>query len=197
MKNKALYYVRFDKLLRALRGLMLAAIVLFVVGGAWHLFSGGEPIKTLLESNLDVSDDIKTKINGFKMVEKSGNNDFWTVEAGKASLTGDQMRMDEVRMDYKSGKKADASFKLNAAKAEMDVKTQNAVFSGGVTVKTPRPVTVETDRLDWTGVRRIISTELPVRVSVNSGVITGRDLVLTLDKQTLTLNKPVRARFGN
>ena len=78
----------------------------------------------------------------------------------------------------------------------MDNNNQNATFTGDVRAKTPRPVTIETDRLDWNSARRVISTASPVRVWASSAVLTGRDLFLNLDKQTLALSGGVTASLN-
>jgi LPS export ABC transporter protein LptC len=196
MKNKAHTYIRFDKLLRGLRALMLVAILLSAGGVVYHLFAVNEPAKTWMESNLDVGDGIKTKIAGFKMHEKSANHDTWVVEAERASLANDEIEMGKVKMNYVSGTRAETSFELTALKAVMDNKTQNAAFTGDVRVRTPRPVTVETDRLDWVSARRAISTDSPVRVWLNSGEITGKGFLMLLDEQSLSFNSVVRASLS-
>lgn len=186
----------FERLLRRLRALLLVGILLLFGGGAYHLLTRSEPPKTWMESNLDVSDGIKTKITGFRMIEKSANQDVWTVEAKRASMTPEEIKMDDVRVDFISGTKGETSFKLSSRNAAMDTKTQNATFIGDVKAETPRPITIETETLDWKAAQRVILTSSPVRIGMNAGVFTGKSLLMTLDKQTLALDGGVTASLN-
>jgi LPS export ABC transporter protein LptC len=196
MNSKAHKYVRLEKFSRGLRGLVLAVIV-FVLGWAgYHLFEFQEPKKTVIESTLDVGDGLKTKISGFKMREKSSNKDLWVLNSGLASMANDEIEMDNVKVGFVSGTKATGSFELSAIKAVMDNRTQNAVFSGDVTITTAKPATVKTDRLDWNTDKRTISTDLPVKVWMDFGSVTGSGLIMNMEKQSLSLNSNVKASLN-
>jgi LPS export ABC transporter protein LptC len=196
MSDNARFNHGFERLLRRLRALLLVGILLLAGGGAYHILTRSEPPKTWMESNLDVSDGIKTKITGFRMIEKSANQDVWTVEATRASMTPEEIQMDDVRVDFISGTKGETSFKLSSRNAAMDAKTQNATFIGDVKAETPRPITIETDTLDWKAAQRVILTSSPVRIGMNAGVFTGKSLLMTLDKQTLALDGGVTASLN-
>ncbi len=196
MSDNARFNHGFERLLGPLRALLLVGILLLSGGGAYHLLTRSEPPKTSMESNLDASDGIKTKITGFRMIEKSANLDVWTVEAKKASMTPESIEMDDVRVDFLSGTKAETSFKLSSLRAAMDVKTQNATFIGDVRAETPRPITIETDALDWKAAERVILTSSPVRIGMNGGVFTGKSLLMSLDKQTVALAGGVTASLS-
>ncbi|MBI3581657.1 MAG: LPS export ABC transporter periplasmic protein LptC [Nitrospinae bacterium] len=196
MSNNARFNHGFERLLRRLRALLLVGILLLSGGGAYHLLTRSAPPKTWMESNLDVSDGIKTKITGFRMIEKSANMDVWTVEATKASMTPEAIEMDDVRVDFLSGTKAETSFKLSSQKAAMDPKTQNATFIGEVRARTRRPITIETDALDWKAAQRVILTSSPVRIGMKSGVVTGKSLSMNLDNQTVALGGGVTASLN-
>lgn len=196
MSDDARFNHGFERLLRRLRALLLVGILLLSGGGAYHLLTRSETPKTWMESNLDASDEIKTKITGFRMIEKSADQDVWTVEAKRASMTPESIDMDDVRVDFLSGTKAETSFKLSSLKAAMDVKTQNATFIGDVRAETPRPITIETDTLDWKAAQRVILTSSPVRIGMNGGVFTGNSLSMSLDKQTVALGGGVTASLS-
>lgn len=196
MNSKAQKYIRLAKFSRGLRWLALA-VVLFVLGGAaYRLFEFQEPQKTVVESTLDVGDGLKTKISGFKMREKSPNNDMWVLNAGSASMANDEIEMDRVKVGFVSGTKATGSFELSAGKAVMDNRTQNAVFSGDVTITTAKPATVKTDRLDWNTDKRTISTDQPVKVWLDFGSVTGSGLIMDMERQSLSLNSKVKASLN-
>jgi LPS export ABC transporter protein LptC len=196
MSDNARFNQGFERLLGRLRALLLVGILLLSGGAAYHLLTRSEPPKTWMESNLDASDGIKTKITGFRMIEKSANLDVWTVEAKRASMTPEEIEMDDVRVDFLSGTKAETSFKLSSRNAAMDVKTQNATFIGDVKAETPRPITIETDTLDWKAAQRVILTSSPVKIGMNAGVFTGKSLLMSLDNQTVALDGGVTASLN-
>jgi LPS export ABC transporter protein LptC len=77
----------------------------------------------------------------------------------------------------------------------MYTRTQNVAFSGGVVVKNPKPITLTTESLDWDARRRIIYSDTPVKLEVDTAMILGRDMTLELDKQKIEINGDVQALF--
>ncbi|MBI3795189.1 MAG: LPS export ABC transporter periplasmic protein LptC [Nitrospinae bacterium] len=184
----------FHKTMRLLRRATLLLIVALFFGGGYYFFSSASA-RSVAQSGLTGADGIKTRISGFRLREKYKNDDYWVVDAQSVVLTDARMELENVRGSFLSKENAESSFDLVSKRAVMENVSQDAVFSGGVTVTTSRPMTLVTERLDWNSARRIVSTDQPIVMDVNSVTVNGKDLLLELDKQTLSINSSVEALF--
>jgi LPS export ABC transporter protein LptC len=196
MNKKAGLLITLERLLGAIRLSMLLAILLALAGGGYYIIGHSRPVKAKMETSLEGGDGVKTKISGFTMYEKSSNNDLLTVLAREVVLTDSEMDMDNVKVSFVSKVKSESSFELIAENAVMDNESQNAVFSGNVSVRSSRPTTLKTNKLSWLAEKRIVITDSPVRIEQKAAVITGTGLVMDLDKQTIKIGKTVRAVFN-
>jgi LPS export ABC transporter protein LptC len=195
MKKKASLLITVERLLGAIRLSMLLGILLAVAGGGYYIVEHSQPVKAKMVTSLKGGDGVKTKIYGFTMREKSANNDLLTVEAREVTVTDAEMDMDSVKVSFVSKAKSESSFELSAQNAIMDNESQNAVFSGDVSVRTSRPTILKTQRLNWLAEKRVVTTDSPVRIEQRAAVITGNGLVMELDKQTIRIGRTVRAVF--
>jgi len=189
------FYRLFDRFLEALRILALVSILLLLGAGGYHLLSRPAPETSRSDSALSGEDGVKTKITGFSMTEKAGNDDRWTLNAQEVWVTEATTDMDGVKMHFAHPQKKDTTFDVASKKASMDNRTKNITFSGDVWVKMPRPLTLHTEKLDWISAKRTITTDDAIRIETTSGVVNGKGLIVELDEQRFTVAHSVRALF--
>lgn len=190
-------YRILDGSLKVIRGLVLVSVVGLACGGGYYLLSHPAPAKSWIESALNGEDGVRTRISDFRMAEKSGNDDRWTLSAQSVSVTADTTDMDDVKMHFvhPAQKNHEAVFDLTSHRAVMDNATKNITFSGEVWLKMPKPATLHTEKLDWKSAERQIFTDGNIKLETETGVVNGKGLSIDLNRQSFTVNSSVRASF--
>ncbi|MBI5178882.1 MAG: LPS export ABC transporter periplasmic protein LptC [Nitrospinae bacterium] len=189
------FYKVFDRVLLYMKIATLLAVLSLLTAGGFYLLAHPEPGKSWTESDLNGQNGLKTKITGFKLSEKSGNEDKWSLTAETVYVTGGTTEMDGVAMRFARALKRDTSFDLTSQKAVMDNATKNITFIGNVLVKMPRPLSLHTESLIWNAEKRTISTDEVVKMETSSAVVNGRGMDIDLDRQSFTVKNAVQALF--
>lgn len=195
------FYHAFDRLLFALRFALLAAIAGVIVAGGYHIMSHPGAVNA---ANVWATSDgiggegVRGRIKAFKMSEKTAGEDRWNITADVVSMKDDVREMTEVHMRYlPAAKRGLMGLDLSSPAAVVQNATSDIVFSGGVSVKTngAMPAILHAQTLNWSQKKRQIFTGDAVRLESRKAVITGRGLVVDMERQTFTVLNAVQAAF--
>ena len=193
------FYRALDRSQAALRVVLLAAIFGVIVAGGYYIMAYPGPGKANGRgmSNEIGAEGVYGRIKGFKMAEKNANKDRWNLTADVVSMKNDVKEMTEVRMRYLSAKKRGLGLDLSSHAAVVQNATNDIMFSGEVLVKTngEMPAVLHTPTLNWSQGKRQVFTNAAVRLESRKAQITGRGLVVDIDRQTITVLNTVQAAF--
>lgn len=193
------FYHALDRSLATLRFTLLAAILGMIVGGGYYILTFPGPSKTngLGMSNEVGGEGVRGKIKAFEMSEKTGSEDRWSLTADTVIMKDDVKEMTEVNMHYLPAMKRGLGLDLSSRAAVVQNATSDVVFSGEVLIKTSgeMPSIMQTQTLNWSQGKRQIFTDGIVRLESRKAVITGRGLVVDVNRQTVTVLNAVQATF--
>ncbi len=193
------FYRAVDRLKATLRFALLTAILGMLVAGGYYIMvypGSGKPGGWNASDDIG-SDGVRGRIKAFTMSEKSANEDRWNLTADVVSMKDEVKEMAEVRMRYLPAMKRGLELDMSSRAAVVQNASNDIAFSGEVVVKTggATPTVLHTQSINWSQKKRQISTGDAVRLESRKVVISGRGLVLDVDRQTVTVLNAVQAAF--
>ncbi len=192
-------YLAVDRSLATLRFALLAAIFGMIVAGGYYITAFPSPGKTnrFGISNEGGGEGVRGRIKVFRMSEKTADEDRWNLTANAVTMKDDVKEMTEVHMRYLPAKKKGLGLDMSSRAAVVQNATSDVAFSGDVLVKTngAMPAILQTQTLNWSQKMRQISTGDAVRLESRKAVITGRGLVVDVNRQMFTVLNAVQATF--
>jgi LPS export ABC transporter protein LptC len=119
----------------------------------------------------------------------------WKVTAAEAAFYNDgQMTMlRDVSMQY--FRQASPLLQMTAAQGQIDNATGDIVVEGAVYLRYYDAYTIETKKMFWHALDRVLYTDLPVAIHNPLVHITGQELNGEVEQYRITLQGSVRASF--
>jgi LPS export ABC transporter protein LptC len=119
----------------------------------------------------------------------------WKVTAEEAAFYNDgQMTMlHDVFMQY--FRQAHPLLQMTAAQGQIDNATGDIVVEGSIYLRYDDVYTIETKKMMWSALARVLSSDLPVMIYNPLVHITGQALNGEVDQDRMTLQGGVRASF--
>ena len=186
-------------MLATLRIALLIAIFGTLAAGGYYIMVYPAPGKPGAWNTSDDigSDGVRGRIKVFKMSEKTANQDRWNLNADVVDMKDKVKEMSDVNMHYFPAMKRGLELDMSSRNAVVQNDSNDIAFSGEVVIKTSGTMAtiLHTQTINWSQKKRQIFTSDAIRLDSRKAVITGKGLVVDVDRQTFKVLNAVQAVF--
>jgi LPS export ABC transporter protein LptC len=173
---------------------LLFGIVALIGAGGYFFFSKQSDGESTFKTEIGGPKGIKSKIKNLHLTEKLGKGDVWELTALAVSVNDRMTEMEDINMVYYSAERG--TINLSSNTGILHSGSQNASFIGNVRLRSPKPLLLITEQLDWNVKTRLLTTDKKVRIETGGAVINGIGLVINAESQDLAVKHFVKATFN-
>jgi LPS export ABC transporter protein LptC len=132
---------------------------------------------------------------GLHLIAQTGSTVTWDILAERAAFSQAQRRTRVYRVEAQlTGDAADA-WRITAARGLIEATTGDMIVEGQVRLQQGGGYTIDTNKLYWDTVNRLLHTDTPVTMHSTHVAITGKGLYSQVDQRLVTLEHDIHARF--
>jgi len=136
-------------------------------------------------------------VRGMRLRQSEGGRVRWELTADSAMSYGEKERTQlwVVRIEFHDAETESLRSTLTAREGEIDPRTEALLARGNVIVTTREGRRLETEELRWDPQRSKVLSDLPVRLTKGSSVITGTGIEADPDLGRYEIRTPVEAEL--
>ncbi|MDI6703182.1 MAG: LPS export ABC transporter periplasmic protein LptC [bacterium] len=170
---------------------VFGCLIAIIFGIIFLFFKSGSKPAYL---NSSISSKPSLEIKGFHLIETNKGEKKWELNASKADIYQKEIRLKEVRVKFfhperAFGAKDESYLIITADKGNIEKETKDINVEGAVLVETADGALLKTDSLVWCAKKGVISTRSRVNFTKDNVAISGRDLEVDPEKETITLKE--------
>ena len=155
--------------------------------------SSWNPLELVPSISTELLPDIRAQ--RIQVVAQSDSVAGWQVTAEDAAFYHEEQLtvLHDVFMQYL--RQARPLLQMTATRAQIDNVTGDITVEGAVHVQYHDDYTIETEKIAWRALDRVLHTKLPVMIHNSSLYITGQELHSEMDRHRMALRGKVQASF--
>ncbi|MDH5542142.1 MAG: LPS export ABC transporter periplasmic protein LptC [Nitrospinota bacterium] len=174
---------------KVLKILVLAAIISYLFWFSSGMFAD----KTASNHKTEVGkkSGLKSKMENITITEKNKDGELLQVRAVEAQISDRHVELSKLEVVFHPS--GQPPINLTSETGFLQNKTNDAVFSGNVVVKSERPFQLESERFDWASELKLLTTSEKVTLVRDDLTVLGKGMIMNLKTEDVVVLESVRA----